>query len=93
MEGFHVDSPPQQPSFSRFAGAKTYMSDKIDEGYSEETRSQGTDSPIRMDFSDISNLNGHLPPGISLQDAIFALSESERKGGQLQTASTTKASC
>ena len=54
---------------------------KIDEGYSEGTRSQeGLDSPMRLDGNEDSSLDTRLPPGLSLQDAVLGLSEAERKG-------------
>ena len=54
---------------------------KIDEGYSEETRSQGeVDSPMKIDHGDEQHLLSHIPHTSELQEAVLALSELERKG-------------
>ncbi len=54
---------------------------KLDEGYSEETRSQeGIDEPMRIDPGDESAVFGQIPLGAGLQDAVLALGENERKG-------------
>ena len=64
-----------------FAISKMDSSFKLDEGYSEETRSQdGIDSPMRLgSFSDEDpTLSMNAPP--ALPPAILALSEAERSG-------------
>ena len=62
--------------------AKMEAAYKVDEGYSEETRSQeGIDSPMQMDAEDENAILGQFPLGAGLQEAVLALGENERRGG------------
>ena len=70
-------------AFQRLTNIKMEPSYKIDEGYSEGTRSQeGLDSPMRMDTEE-EQISSLLSPTISLQAAALALSENDRKGMRL----------
>lgn len=61
---------------------KMDVSYKVDEGYSEDTRSQDDyESPMRVEPGEDSILPTQLSCGASLQDAALALSEGERSGG------------
>ena len=61
--------------------AKMEAAYKVDEGYSEETRSQeGIDSPMPMDAEDENGILGQFSLGPGLQDAVMALGENERRG-------------
>ena len=83
MEGSR--SSARSFDLERIMAAKTELSYKVDEGYSEETRSQeGIDSPMRMDAGDDSAIVAQLPLGASLQDAVLALGENERRGEYLR---------
>lgn len=85
MEGTQSRPPASRPlaALERLMAAKADSSYKLDEGYSEETRSQdGIDSPMRIDAGEESALLAQLPLGSSLQDAVLALGEHERRGTQ-----------
>ena len=80
----HTGSPHTVRPFTLGASSAVKMepSYKVDEGYSEETRSQeGTDDPMRVDSGDESAMFNQFTLGAGLQDAVLALGETERKGG------------
>ncbi len=60
---------------------KMESSYKMDEGYSEDTRSQdGLDSPIGMDPGGENLLQSQLMSATGLPAAVLALSEAEKAG-------------
>ena len=64
-----------------FATSKMDASFKLDEGYSEETRSQdGLDSPMRLESVTDETITVPMSAPPSLPPAILALSEAERSG-------------
>lgn len=70
MEGYHARDFPSMVS------TKIYTSYKVDEGYSEDTRSQDDpDSPMRMDPGGDDLLQNQM-----VLDAVMALSEGEKTG-------------
>ena len=84
MADFKDQSANHPLTFRRSMAAKMEAAYKVDEGYSEDTRSQeGIDSPIPMDADDENAILGHFPLGPGLQDAVLALGENERKGERL----------
>lgn len=81
MEALRDGSTHRIHAFGRPMSVKMEPAYKVDEGYSEETKSQeGTDSPIPMDADDENAILGQFPLGSGLQDAVLALGENERKG-------------
>ncbi len=64
-----------------FATSKMDSSFKLDEGYSEETRSQDdSDSPMRFESVSDETVSVPLNAPPALPPAILALSEAERSG-------------
>lgn len=81
MEALREGASHRVHTFGQALSSKMEASYKVDEGYSEETKSQeGTDSPIPMDADDENAILGQFPLGSGLQDAVLALGENERKG-------------
>ena len=81
MEDIHLRHAARSFNLGSSVAAKMESSYKVDEGYSEETRSQeGIDSPMQVDSGDERAVFGHLPLGAGLQDAVLALGENERRG-------------
>ena len=69
------------------ASTKMYTSYKVDEGYSEDTRSQDDpDSPMRMEPGGDDMLQNQL-----VLDAVMALSEGEKTGKRFLRMSRFKA--
>ncbi|KAL8666096.1 MAG: hypothetical protein Q9168_007565 [Polycauliona sp. 1 TL-2023] len=66
---------------ARFAPSKMDSSSKIDEGYSEDTRSQdGADSPMRMDSVGDASLQQSWSSTAGVSHQIMSLGEAERSG-------------
>lgn len=66
---------------SAFATSKMDLSFKVDEGYSEETRSQDDlDSPMRLESISDETVTVPINDPPALPPAILALSEAERSG-------------
>lgn len=66
---------------------KMYASYKVDEGYSEDTKSQDDpDSPMRMEPGGEDTLQNPM-----IGDAVMALAEGEKSGGPFSTISGLKA--
>ncbi len=81
MEAITGGSTTRAHTFGRPMSVKMEAAYKVDEGYSEETKSQeGTDSPMPMDADDENAILGQFPLASGLQDAILAHGENERKG-------------
>lgn len=81
MEGPHARAPNV---FARLMTDKAVPAYKVDEGYSEETRSQeDMETSARMFGDNGPSLAGRMPLGSSLHDAVLALSETERRGEQV----------
>lgn len=60
---------------------KMEISYKVDEGYSEDTRSQdGLDSPMAMESGSEDLIQSQLLSAAGLSSAVMALSESEKAG-------------
>ncbi len=70
-----------QPFQSIIPNLKMDPSYKLDEGYSEDTRSQdGLESPIHMETGNDALLASQLGVGGILPPGVMALSEAERSG-------------
>ena len=74
-----LDSPslcsPPCPASSRHAPFK------LDEGYSEETRSQyDSDSTMGIELGNVNLMDVSMPPMSGLPEAMMALTEAERTG-------------
>ena len=81
MEGF------QARAFPPIVTTKMYASYKVDEGYSEDTRSQDDpDSPMRMEPGGDDMLQTHMA-----YNAVMALSDGEKSGNPFPTLSEIEA--
>lgn len=81
MEGYQARVLPPMVS------PKTYASYKVDEGYSEDTKSQDDpDSPMRMEPG-----GEDIPQNPMVGDAVMALGEGEKSGKPFSTISGLKA--
>ena len=78
----HYRHPVEQPIYqARFAPSKMDPSLRIDEGYSEDTRSQdGAESPMRMDPIGEGSLTQSWSSTAGVSHQIMSLSEVERSG-------------
>lgn len=84
MDDTHSRHTIRPFSLGRSLAAKMEPSYKVDEGYSEETRSQEEmDETMRMDPGDESAVFGPYSSGAGLQDTVLALGENERRGESL----------
>ena len=78
----YQDMTDQRPYYQpRFVPLKMDATLKIDEGYSEDTRSQDdTDSPMRMDSMGDGALSQTWSSAAGVPHQIMSLSEAERSG-------------
>lgn len=73
----------QAPACPPIASPKMDLSYKVDEGYSEDTRSQDDpESPMRMESGD------DMLPTQTVLDAVMALGEGEKSGKNCQLCPT-----
>ena len=87
MEDTRFRQPARPFNLGRSLIAKMESSYKVDEGYSEETRSQeGMDEAMRIDTGDEGAIFDQFPLSVGLQDAVLALGENERRGKFLSLA-------
>ena len=86
MDSFPVNLLNQTQLYQTACPSAMEAPFKLDEGYSEETRSQEEDdSPLRMDTAAGEVLSLAVPPMTALSDGVLALSEAERSGKKLLT--------
>lgn len=82
----YSDAVGQHLYQARFGPAKMDASSRIDEGYSEDTRSQdGADSPMRMDPIGDASLPQSWSSTAGVSHQIMSLSEAERSRMTMNT--------
>lgn len=82
MENYSIDTLNPAPIYhKKYLSPCLDPSFKVDEGYSEETRSQDdVDSPMRLDPGNNEMKMTPVPMIASLPEGVMALNEAERSG-------------
>lgn len=82
MENYSINTLNSGPLYHKnYLSPCVDLSFKVDEGYSEETRSQDdVDCPMRLDSGSNESKTMPAPVGASLPEGIMALNEAERSG-------------